>query len=125
MSFPDRIIECCGYQIESDTLKESSTSEPIATKISEDYKLTFLSSLLNIAACDGKMADAEMQAIMAYIQREGLSQIDLARVIANPVSISNSIPNKVNLRAHHLRDVVTISMTDGHFHPKNMHFANK
>lgn len=119
MSFPDRIIEFYGYQIESDTSKESSISEPTVTKkFSEDYKLTFLSSLLNVAACDGEIADAEMQTIMAYIQREGLSEADLVRVITNPASIPNSIPNEANLRAQHLRDVVTLSMVDGHFHPK-------
>ena len=119
MSFPDRIIEFYGYQIESDTSKESSITEPTFTnKISEDYKLTFLSSLLNVAACDGEIADVEMQTIMAYIQREGLSEADLVRVMTNPASIPNSVPNEANLRAQHLRDVVTLSMVDGHFHPK-------
>lgn len=119
MSFPDRIIEFYGYQIESDTSKESSISEPTVTKkFSEDYKLTFLSSLLNVAACDGEIVDAEMQTIMAYIQREGLSEADLVRVMTNPASIPNSIPNEANLRAQHLRDVVTLSMVDGQFHPK-------
>lgn len=119
MSFPDRIIEFYGYQVESDTSKESSITEPTITKkFSEDYKLTFLSSLLNVAACDGEIADTEMQTIMAYIQREGLTEADLVRVMTNPASIPNSIPHEANIRAQHIRDVVTLSMVDGHFHSK-------
>lgn len=119
MSFPDRIIEFYGYQIISDTSDESMVKESSTfNNVSEDYKLSFLSSLLNVAACDGEIADEEMQTIMAYLQREGLSEADLVRVMTNPASIPNSIPNEANLRAQHLRDIVTLSMVDGNFHPR-------
>ncbi len=119
MSFPDRIIEFYGYQIVSETSDESIISKPTATKtISQDYKLTFLSSLLNVASCDGDIAEAEMQTIMAYIQREGLSESDLLRVMTNPASIPHTVPSDTNLRIQHIRDVVALSMVDGRFHPK-------
>lgn len=119
MSFPDRIIEFYGYQIESQTSKMSDITEPTVRKASnEDYKLTFLSSLVNVATCDGGIADVEMQTIMAYLQRETLSEADLIRVLNNPQSVPHSIPTDPNLRAQHLRDIVTLSMVDGHFHPK-------
>lgn len=118
MSFPDRIVEFYGYQIESDISKPSDfNTATTKSGICDDYKLTFLSSLLNVAACDGEIVDTEMQTIMAYIRREGLSEADLMRVIANPQSVPHSIPNETNLRAQHLRDIVTLAMVDGTFTP--------
>lgn len=119
MSFPDRIVEFYGYQIESATsCPNDFTTVASNNQQTEDYKLTFLSSLVNVAACDGEIADAEMQTIMAYIQREGLNNSDLVRVLTSPSTIPHNIPQSPALRAQHLRDVVTLSMVDGHFHPR-------
>lgn len=85
---------------------------------SEGYKLTFLSSLVNVAACDGDIADEEMKIIMAFIQRENLSESDFVRVVTAPNSIPKDIPQSPALRSQHLRDIVTLAMVDGHFHPK-------
>lgn len=116
MSFPDRIIEFYGYQIESVSSKEDSVSfSPLDNKVNEDYRLTFLSSLINVATCDGEIEDVEMQTIMAYLQREGLSEDDLVRVITAPSTVPHSIPHDANLRAQHIRDAVTLSMVDGKF----------
>lgn len=118
MSYPDRIVEIYGYQIESDISHPSDfSSDTTKSGKGNNYKLTFLSSLLNVAACDGEIVDAEMRTIMAYLQREGLSEDDLMRVISNPKSVSQSVPNDENLRLQHLRDVVTLAMVDGTFTP--------
>ena len=116
MSYPDRIVEFYGYQIKSEFSKPSdfiinSSDEGDAM----EYKLTFLSSLLNIASCDGDISESEMNVIYAYIQREGLSEADLVRVVTNPKSISSKPPKDKNLRATHLRDIVTLAMVDGEF----------
>lgn len=118
MSFPDRIVEFYGYQVISSTSKpEDFEDSQSATPQSEDYKLTFLSSLVNVAACDGEIADVEMQTLMAFRQREGLKQSDFVRVITNPASIPHVIPQSPAFRAQHIRDAVTLAMVDGHFHP--------
>ncbi len=119
MSFPDRIVEFYGYQIVSSISnpKDFEDSQS-ATSQSDDYKLTFLSSLVNVAACDGEIADVEMQTLMAFLQREGLKQTDLMRVITNPTSIPHAVPQSPAIRAQHIRDVVALAMVDGHFHPK-------
>jgi len=119
MSFPDRIVEFYGYQVESSTSNPKDFEDnQSATSQSDDYKLTFLSSLVNLATCDGEIADVEMQTLMAFLQREGLKQSDLMRVITNPASIPHVIPQSPAIRAQHIRDVVTLAMVDGHFHTK-------
>lgn len=118
MSFPDRIVEFYGYQVVSPTSNPNDFNDVSASSRANGYKLTFLSSLVNVAACDGEIADVEMQTLMAFLQREGLQQSDLMRVITNPKSIPHVIPQSPALRAQHLRDVVTLAMVDGRFHPK-------
>ncbi len=73
---------------------------------------------MNVAVCDGEIQDEEMRTIMAYLQREGLSETDLTRVITNPKSVSSSVPNDRNLRLQHIKDVVTLAMVDGAFSPE-------
>lgn len=126
MSFPDRIVEFYGYQVVSSTSnpKDFEDSQS-ATSQSDDYKLTFLSSLVNVAACDGEIADVEMQTLMAFLQREGLKQSDLMRVITNPTSIPHVVPQSPAIRAQHIRDVVTLAMVDGHFHPKEYELSKQ
>lgn len=119
MSFPDRIVEFYGYQVVSSASNPKDFDDTLsATSQSDAYKLTFLSSLVNVAACDGEIADVEMQTLMAFLQREGMKQSDLMRVITNPTSIPHIIPQSPAIRAQHIRDVVTLAMVDGRFHPK-------
>lgn len=120
MSFPDRIVEFYGYQIESATSRLTDFTEATSkdTKSNESYKLTFLSNLINIAACDGEVSEVEMQVIVAFAQREGIPEQDLVRVIMNPKSVPNEVPQDAGLRAQHLRDIVTLAMVDGHFSPR-------
>lgn len=119
MSYPDRIIEFYGYQIESDISHPSDIDDKTEkSNDNNEYKITFLSSLVNVAVCDGEIQDEEMRTIMAYLQREGLSETDLTRVIANPKSVSSSVPNDRNLRLQHIKDVVTLAMVDGAFSPE-------
>lgn len=119
MSFPDRIVELYGYQVESSTSSPEDFSSVDTNSVqSNGYKLTFLSSLVNVAACDGEIAEEEMKTIMAFIQREGLNEAEFMRVLTAPNSIPKEIPQSPTLRAQHLRDVVTLAMVDGHSHPK-------
>ncbi len=121
MSYPDRIVEFYGYQIESDISYPSDvTCKLYKNRKNNDYKITFLSSLINVATCDGEICDEEMLVIMAYLQREGLSEADLRRVILNPKSISSSIPDNIELRLQHIRDAVILAMSDGTFTPKEI-----
>lgn len=119
MTNPDRIVEFYGYQIES-AISQASDSNKNTYKGSEhdDYKLTFLSSLVNVAACDGEIVEEEMRLIVACMHRDGLSEKDLSQVVSNPKSIKNAVPNDANLRAQHLRDVVALAMVDGSFSPE-------
>ena len=119
MSFPDRIVELYGYQIESDSSKsETFNTVTCKTTSNNDYKLTFLSSLINVAACDGDISEEEMKTILAIISREGMSHSDFLKVINSPSSIPQVIPDSAQLRAQHLRDVVGLSMVDGFFDPR-------
>lgn len=120
MSFPpDRIIEFYGYQIESKYSMQNDFDNPSSfSRVDEDYKLTFLSTLFNVAACDGIIAEEEMQMIVSYMKREGLVEADLLRVMTNPESVPHSIPSEPQLRLQHIRDVVALSMVDSDFNPR-------
>ncbi len=119
MSFPDRIVELYGYQIESSTSHPEDFSPADSNSVqSSDYKLTFLSSMINVAACDGEIVDEEMRIIKTFIEREGLSETDFIRVVTSPYSVPQKVPQSPALRAQHIRDIVTLAMADGHFHPK-------
>lgn len=126
MSFPDRIVELYGYQVESSISRPEDISFVDTNSVqSEGYKLTFLSSLVNVAACDGDIVNEEMKTIMAFIQRENLSESDFVRVVTAPNSIPKEIPQSPALRSQHLRDIVTLAMVDGHFHPKEYALCQK
>lgn len=112
MSFPDRIVEFYGYQIESETSRPSDFQEMASTG-TEPYKLASLSSLLAVAACDGEISEIEMRAIFRFMIREGLNEKDLAQVINAPDSVPNKIPVAPALRAQHLRDIIAVAMADG------------
>lgn len=123
MSFPDRIIEFYGFQIESITSNPNDFDEVIWTHESDGYKLSFLLSIINIASCDGEISEEEMQTIFAYIQRERLSRADFERVITNPASVPYVVPQSASIRAQHLRDLVSLSMVDGTFNTKEYDFC--
>lgn len=119
MSFPDRIVEFYGYQVESKhSTPDDFNSLNSSSNSSKDYKLTFLASLVKVASCDGEISNEEMQTLVTFLQREGLSDADFMRVITNPSSIPQAIPQSPALRAQHIRDAVMLSMVDGNFHPK-------
>lgn len=119
MSFPDRIIEFYGHQIISDYSKpDRKNDETNNTQSDKQRKLTFLSSLLNIASCDGDITEVEMSIITAWMQREELNEDDLKKVIFEPQSISSKAYLDINLRIQHLRDAVMLAMSDGRMNPK-------
>lgn len=119
MSFPDRIVEFYGTQIISETSNPKNFNVVTCkASDSDDYKLTFLSSLINVASCDGEIAETEMETIMTYLQREGLSHADFINVATNPSSVPHIVPQDPNLRIQHIRDVVILSMVDGTFDPR-------
>lgn len=124
MSFPDRIIEFYGEQIESvyscpDDFSDVTILSP------QGYKLTFLSSLVDVAICDGNITNEEMNILQAFIQREGLSEADLVKAINAPNHISREVPQSPALRAQHLRDIVALSIADGHFRPQEYNLCRQ
>lgn len=105
MTNPDRIIEFYGTHINNNQNDDE-----------KDYKLTFLSSAINLASCDGDISEKEMELIYAIMQREGLNENDFEHVVLRSNTIKNKVPQDISWRAQHLRDIVALAMVDGIFH---------
>ena len=81
-------------------------------------KLSHLKALVALSLADGKLEKAELAAIAAVCQREGLTDADLKKCIENPQSIDFVAPSDNATKIKYLKDMVLLMMCDGNIDEK-------
>lgn len=77
-------------------------------------KLSHIKSLVALSMADGKVEKMELASIAAVCSREGISQLEVEKILQNPDSVDFVPPKSKEKRVQYLKDMCLLMMSDGH-----------
>ena len=83
-----------------------------------------IKNLIQMAAADGHLHDAEKELLKSIARREGISESQLAELQKHPENVEFEVPQDGSEKFHQLYDLVNMMGIDNHVHANEQDLAN-
>ena len=89
----------------------------------EKEAISHIKNLIFLASVDGKVHENELASILLIAKREGVSDININKLINNPERTDFLVPYSLERQEQYLKDLVLCMMSDGNIEDREVNFC--